>query len=64
MLVIPLSQLCTATTITVILRRQMFKHYGKASFVRYSTEMKCKSLRFCNDYSYSLLIDLAVRTAW
>jgi len=63
MLVIPLFQHWTAITITVILRRQMFKFYGKKIFVYYSMEMKCTSLRFSNDYSYSILIDLAVRTA-
>jgi len=64
MLVIPLFQHCTAITITLILRRQTFKFYGKESFVCYSMEIMCTSLRFSNDYSYSLLIDLAVRTAW
>ena len=63
MLVIPLSQHYTATMIIVVLRRQMVKLYEKAGFVHYSTEVKCTSLRFSNDYSYSIPIDLARCTA-
>ena len=63
MLVIPLSQHYTATMISIVLRGQTFKFYEKATFVIYSTEIQCTSLRFSKDYNYSLLIDLARRTA-
>jgi hypothetical protein len=36
---------------------------SKRKFLLYSMEIKCVSLRLPNDYSYSLLIDLAKRTA-
>jgi len=45
--------------IIVALQYQSVKLYEKESFVHYSTEIKCTSLRFSNDYNYSLLIDLA-----
>ena len=44
MLVTPLSQHCA--TIMVILRRQRLELYKKASFVHYSMEINCTSLRF------------------
>jgi len=59
MLVIPLSQHYTATIIIHILRHQTVKLYEKTSVVLYSTEIKFTSLRFSNDYSFSLLNNLA-----
>jgi len=63
MLVIPLSHLYTATMIIVILQRRKVKLYETANSVLYSTELKCTSLRFSNDYNYSVVIDLTRRTA-
>ena len=60
LLVIPLSQHYTVTVTIVFFLRQKVKLYEKASFVHYSTEIYCTSLRYPNDYNYSLLIDLAV----
>jgi len=49
--------------IIVVLWHEVVKLYEKASFVHYSTEILCTSLRFSNDYNYSFLIDPARRTA-
>jgi hypothetical protein len=46
--------------IIVILQCQRVKLYEKESFVHCSMEMKCTSLRFSNNYNYSLLVDLAI----
>jgi hypothetical protein len=48
--------------IIVVLERQTVKLFEKASFFHYSMEIYC-TLRFSNDYSSSLLIELAVRAA-
>lgn len=46
--------------IIVVLWRQKVQLYEKESFVHYSTEIQCTSLRFSNDYNYRLLTDLAI----
>ena len=63
MLVIPLFQDYNAAMSIVILWRRRVMLYKKLCFVHYSTEIKCRELRFSSGYSYSLLIDLAGRTA-
>jgi hypothetical protein len=66
MLVIPLSQHLTATMIIVVLRHQTVNLYEKASLVFFHGNIVhivhiVHILEFSNDYSYSLLNDLAKR---